>query len=142
MILRLALLVAAAGLAAACGPVQSVTVIWEASSAIEGARAADAQKLAPYEYTSAELYLDKALEEQSYADFEPAIVFGARAVEMAKKAKELSQQAGKTPAAPLTPDEGAPIEGGVEKQPAAPTLPPADATENPDAPVIVPVPQQ
>jgi len=139
MILRLSLLVAAAALAAACGPVQSVTVIWEASSAIEGARAAEAQKLAPYEYTSAELYLDKALEEQSYADFEPAIVYGTQAVQMARKAKELAQQSGKTPTAPLTPDEGATIEGGVEKQPAAPTPPPAD---DPTAPVIVPVPQQ
>jgi hypothetical protein len=138
MVLRLSLLIAAGLLAAGCGPVQSVTVIWEASSAIEGARAADAQKLAPYEYTSAELFLDKALEEQSYADFEPAIVFGAKATTFAKKAKELAQQAGKTPSAPLTPDEGATVEpGGVEKQPAATTPPPADPT----APIVVPVPQ-
>ena len=137
MILRLALLIAAGLLAAGCGPVQSVTVIWEASSAIEGARAAEAQKLAPYEYTSAELFLDKALEEQSYADFEPAIVFGTKATEYARKAKDLAQQAGKTPNAPITPDEGAPVEqGGVEKQPAAPTPPPADA---PTGPVVVPV---
>ena len=138
MILRLSLLVAAAVLAAACGPVQSVTVIWEASSALEGARASDAQRLAPYEYTSAELFLDKALEEQSYADFEPAIVYGTKATQMARKAKELAQQAGKTPTAPISPDEGAPVEqGGVEKQPATPTPPPADPT----APVVVPVPQ-
>ncbi|MBN2359735.1 MAG: DUF4398 domain-containing protein [Deltaproteobacteria bacterium] len=139
MVVRLSLLVAAGLLAAACGPVQSVTVIWEASSALEGARAADAQKFAPYEYASAELYLDKALEEQSYADFEPAIVFGTKATQMARKAKELAQRAGRTSAAPISPEEGTPVEpGGVEKQPAAPTPPPDDTSVGP---VIVPVPQ-
>ena len=119
---------AGALLTAACGPVQSMTVIWEASAQIEGARAAEAQKYAPYEFVTAEAFLDKALEEQSYADFEPAIDFGTKAREMAKKALELSERATtKAPAdKPVEPPPtlDATARAAFGKRPTPPALPP------------------
>jgi len=73
----------------ACGPVEYLTqVTRRASSAVEAARAAGADRLAPYEYTSAVEYLHKAREEASAAQFQPAIRFGHKAEEMAEKARQ------------------------------------------------------
>ncbi|MFH1808733.1 MAG: DUF4398 domain-containing protein [Pseudomonadota bacterium] len=91
---------------AACGPVQSLTVIWEASAELEGAKAADGQKYAPYEVVAAEAYLDKALEEQAFADFEPAIVFGTKARDMARQAKQKTAAATSKATPPDAPPPG------------------------------------
>src|SRR2546427_10567978 len=86
-----------------CGPVEYMSqVTRKASTAVEAARAAGADKLAPYEYTSAVEYLHKAREEASYAQFQPAISFGHKAEEMADKARQLAverarEQAGAPP---------------------------------------------
>lgn len=115
---------------ASCGPVQSMTVIWEANTAIEGAEAAEAQKHAPYEYYSAQAYFEKALEEQAYADFEPAIMFGTKAAEMAREAHAKTKRA-KRGAPQLPATTSAP----PQPEPAAPTPAPAPVK-------IVPVPEQ
>lgn len=76
---------------AACGPVEYISqVTRRASSEVAAAKAAGAEKTAPYEYTSAVLYLHKAREEAGYADFQAAIRFGKVAQKMAEKAKELA----------------------------------------------------
>lgn len=86
------LAVAVVGLAG-CGPVESTAVINDAQVALAGARAADGEKYAPYEYTSAELYLEKAREERGYADFQPAIEYARKAREMARQARVKAQKA-------------------------------------------------
>ena len=85
--------VAAATLALAlgavgCGPIQSTSLILDADTQLEAARAADAPKFAPYEYTLAEAYLHKAREESGYAQFEASIDFASKARELAKDARK------------------------------------------------------
>jgi uncharacterized protein DUF4398 len=80
------LLVAALG---ACGPIEYVNqVSRRADSAVEAARAVQADKYAPYEWTRATQYLHKAREEAAYADFQSANRFGRLAEEAAVKARE------------------------------------------------------
>jgi len=54
---RLLVLVAAAGALAGCGPVKSTSHLLDAEVQIQAARTAGAEKLAPYEWTAANLYI-------------------------------------------------------------------------------------
>lgn len=85
------LLVAIAALSG-CGPIESVAVINDAEVSISGAKAADGAKYAPYEYTSAELYLDKAKEERGHAQYQKAIDYARQAREMARQAEAKSMK--------------------------------------------------
>jgi hypothetical protein len=95
-----------------CGPVISTYLIVSAQADLDGAKAAEAEKYAVYEYTAADQYLHKAREEQGYADFGPAIDFAFKAQDLAEKAtaraqdekKKLQDQGGAT-------DFQAPTEG-------------------------------
>lgn len=78
---------------ASCGPVESTAVINDARVALAGARAADGERYAPYEYESAEQYLEKAREERGYADFQVAITYARKAREMARQAQAKAQKA-------------------------------------------------
>jgi len=78
-------------LVSACGPARSTILIIDAQAALDGATTAQADKYALYEYTAAEAYLQKAREEQGYADFEPAMDFAEKAKEMAQKATSKAQ---------------------------------------------------
>jgi hypothetical protein len=72
---------------AACGPVTYVSqVSREATAAVTRARAAGADKRAPYWFTLATEYLDKAREEAAQADFQSAVRLGRRATEAAERA--------------------------------------------------------
>lgn len=126
-------------LAAACGPVQSATVIWQADAELAGARAADGQKNAPYEMTAAEIYLEKAREEESYADFDPAIQYGTKARDMARSAKNKAAAARNRGAPPSEPppmiDEPSAGTTPVHIVP----VPPSDGAGS--GPVVVPVPE-
>ena len=56
MRIRLGLaIIALGGVSLGCGPVQSTSLILDADVQLEAARAADAPKYAPYEYTLARL---------------------------------------------------------------------------------------
>jgi hypothetical protein len=79
----------------ACGPVQSTAYLLDAEVQIEAARTAQADKLAPYEWTLANLYIRKAREEVAYSDFEVAVDFARKASENANKARTLAMNAGK-----------------------------------------------
>ena len=83
------LVVCAALLAAtgACGPVQSTAYLLDAAVQIEAARTAQAERFAPYEWTSANLYLHKAREEVGYSDFEQAVDYSKKASVFANQAK-------------------------------------------------------
>ena len=87
----------------ACGPTQSTALIMDADVQVESARAADAPKLSPFEYTSAEAYLHKAREEQGYSDFEVSIDYGRKAVKFATEARQKSMAARAEGALPTVP---------------------------------------
>jgi hypothetical protein len=72
---------------AACGPIGYVSNVRSASTAVEEARAVNAAKYAPYEWTRAVEYLHAARAEAAMADFEAANRFGRLATEAATKAK-------------------------------------------------------
>jgi hypothetical protein len=85
--------------AAGCGPVQYIaTVTQDATAELAAAKAASADKYAPYEYTAAVEYLHKAREEEGYADHQAAVRFGKLATENAAKAKKIAlENAGQPP---------------------------------------------
>lgn len=72
---------------AACGPIGYVSQVRGASTAVEEARAVNAAKYAPYEWTRAVEYLRQARAEAAYADFQAANRFGRLSQEAAAKAK-------------------------------------------------------
>ena len=82
---RVTLLVLAVPLAG-CGPILSTSLIIDAESKFAAAEVAEAQQFAPYEYTAAEHYLQKAHEEFGYADYGPAIDYAYKAADAAEKA--------------------------------------------------------
>lgn len=85
---RLVSLLVFVGAVSACGPVQSTAYLLDADVALEAARTAGADKYAPYEFTSARLYLVKAREEVGYSDFEVAVDFAKKASRFANEARE------------------------------------------------------
>ena len=72
---------------------QSTAHLLDADVQLEAARTAQADKLAPYEWTAANLYLHKAREEVGYADFEQAVAYAAKAAKFAAAAREVAQKA-------------------------------------------------
>ena len=95
-------------LAAGCGPVRATSVIGDAETAIARARAADGERLAPYETVSAQLYLAKAREQQGRAQYGAAEDLAKQSLrfarEAAERAGELRSRGGAAPApgAPAT----------------------------------------
>lgn len=85
--LRVLLVLAAFAGLVGCGPTRSQSRIVEASSELSAATTAQADQIAPYEYTAAEQYLKKAREEQSYAEYEVAERLAKRGRECAKLAR-------------------------------------------------------
>jgi hypothetical protein len=82
---RVALLVCLIG----CGPVAYVhQVTFTADSAVEQARAVQAEKFSPYWWTRAITYLHMAREVAGHADFQGANKFGRLAAEAAVEAKK------------------------------------------------------
>jgi len=72
---------------AACGPVTYINeVTRRASQAVDEARAAEADKYAPYYWTRATQYLHQAKVLAAHADFQGANRFGRLAAEAADKA--------------------------------------------------------
>jgi hypothetical protein len=88
---RPALFIAGPLVLAACGPVQSSSLLVDAQAELAAARTAEAEKQAPFEYTAAEEYLHKAREEQSYADYEVSIDFARKARDCARLARQISE---------------------------------------------------
>jgi hypothetical protein len=95
MLLRLWLLTIALG---ACGPIVYVNdVTRRASQAVDAAKAADADKYAPYYWTRATEYLHKARERAAHADYQAANRFGRLASEAAELAEQTAIEARKDP---------------------------------------------
>ena len=85
---QLTVLVALAGALAGCGPVRSTANILDAEVQIQAARTAGAEKLAPYEWTAANLYIHKAREEVAYSDYQAGVDFAVKASKFANEARE------------------------------------------------------
>jgi hypothetical protein len=111
-----------------CGPVQSTYLIMKADVQVEGARAADASRLSPYEFTAAVAYLHKAREETGYADYEVAVDFAQKAAKYAQEAKEKSMAAAAEGALPSVPGATPP------PMPVPPQTPPSGIPPPPPPP--------
>lgn len=103
--LLLAFVLVAAAVGSGCGPIQSTSYLLDAEVAIQSAKTAGADKYAPYEYTSATLYIHKAREEVGYSDFEVAVNFAQKASRYANEAREKAMSLAKDapPPPPLPP---------------------------------------
>ena len=76
-----------------CGPIEYVTVVtFEASKAVQEAKASRAPELAPYEYTAAVEYLHKARAVGGYARYQEAVRFGGKARDFGQAATRLARQ--------------------------------------------------
>ncbi len=86
-------------LAAGCGPIVYVRdVSPKTSAALEQARADNAERLAPYEFTKASLYYDKAREEAGHAYYQNAVDWGRRSQDCSRRASALARSAHAKPA--------------------------------------------
>lgn len=90
---KLLVLVAVTGALVGCGPVKSTANILDAEVQIQAARTAGAEKEAPYEWTAANLYLQKAREEVGYSDYQAGVDFAVKASRFANEAREKSMAA-------------------------------------------------
>jgi hypothetical protein len=123
--------------AAGCGPIEYINqVSSKAASAVEAAKLAQADKYAPYEYTSAQEYLHKAREEAGYSEYQISIEYGHKSEEFANKARaiavtRMSQPAPQPMTAPATPAKPAATESA---EPATPPSPSRDASGTGGAP--------
>jgi hypothetical protein len=104
------------GFLGGCGPVEYINqVSFKAASALAAAKEAQADRLAPYEYTAAESYLHKAREEASYAQYQDSIEYGRRAEEQAHKARAIAlTRMSSTPSGSRPPAARAPAERTIE----------------------------
>jgi hypothetical protein len=85
------LLSVAVGLSVACGPIEYVNqVTRKANAEVAAARSVNAAEWAPYYFTLAVEYLEKAREEASRADYQAANRFGRKSHRAALKARELA----------------------------------------------------
>ena len=92
----------------ACGPVEYINrVTMKASRALAEARAADAEKLFPYEYWTAVEYLNMAREKAAYAYYEVAISYGERSEQAAHEANRLANERMQTRTAQPAPSSEA-----------------------------------
>lgn len=66
---------------------QSSSLIVDAAAALAAAKTAQADQHAPFEYVAAEEYLSKAREEQSYSDFQLAVIYAEKARDCARVAR-------------------------------------------------------
>lgn len=80
-------------LVAGCGPVRSTAYLLDAEVQIQAARTAGAERLAPYEWTGSNLYLEKAREEVGTSDYEVAVRFAERAAKLAAEARQKAMAA-------------------------------------------------
>ncbi|MCB9550181.1 MAG: DUF4398 domain-containing protein [Myxococcales bacterium] len=92
-----ALVIGAALVLSGCGPVIATQAIADATIAVEGARGANAPELAVYEFVSAETYLQKAREEEGYADYQAAVDLASKARFLADEARRRALAGGRAP---------------------------------------------
>ena len=92
-----AVLVFLAAATTACGAVSASSAVGDAEQAIARARAQESDRFAPYEMALAELYLDKAREEQDHAHY-------GDARDLAREAQRSAEEAGRKASSRGTPE--------------------------------------
>lgn len=92
----------------ACGPLQSTAFLTDAETLLEAARTAQADRLAPYEWTGANLYVAKSKEEVGYSDFEQAVDYAKKAVDLATRARDNALKVARKSDSTLTPSATTP----------------------------------
>jgi hypothetical protein len=139
----------------ACGPVGATSLIGDAEIAVTRAHAADSDRHAIYEVTSADLYLEKAKEEQGHAHYSAAMDLAKKSVEMAQAAtlKAAQVRTGQVPPPPPStvtrPEPPPPLPPArplVTEPPAPaptqrPVTPPTQQPATTPAPVLAPAQQ-
>jgi hypothetical protein len=129
--------------ASGCGPIFSTYLIVDAEAKLAGAKAAEADRYAIYEYTASEEYLKKAHEELGYADYGPAIDYAYKAADLAaqgmERATDERHKAADAPATPTTtelaPTAPTPAPKKVIiKKLDVPTVPGSDPSSRPAGP--------
>jgi len=140
------------GALAACGTVGAASQIADAEVAVTRAHASDGDKYAVYETTAADLYLQKAKEEQGHAHYSAAETLAEKSQQLAEAAaKKATQQRNGVSPPPLPratithqANEGVPAPSAPVSAPAitpapaaAPASAPAPATVRP-APASAP----
>jgi Domain of unknown function (DUF4398) len=84
--------------ATGCGPIEYISIVtFQASKAVQEAKASRAPELAPYEYTSAVEYLHKAREVGGYARYHEAIEWGKKSRDFGHEAVKLARERGSRP---------------------------------------------
>ncbi len=106
--------VVGAALSTGCGPIFSTYLIVDAEAQLAGAKAAEAERYAVYEYTASEAYLKKAHEELGYADYGPAIDYAYKAADLATQGIERATEARHKASEGPTGEDA----GGVRSSPA------------------------
>ena len=76
------------GALAACGPIQSTSYLLDAEVQIQAARTANAERLAPYEWTAANLYYEKAKDKVGYSEYEIGVDYARKASKFANEARQ------------------------------------------------------
>ena len=109
-----------------CGPIEYMDVSTKAGAALAAAKRADAERLAPYEYTAADEYLHKAREEAGYSQYQVSIDFGRRAEALAMRARALAEAKSRADAAPAVGATVAPLTAPATPA-AAPGAPAVDS---------------
>jgi hypothetical protein len=80
-------------LATGCGPIEYISMVtFQASKAVQEAKASRAPELAPYEYTAAVEYLHKARDVGGYARYHEAIEWGKKARDFGHDALKLARE--------------------------------------------------
>ena len=106
----------------ACGPIQYVdTVTRKASSAVEAAKAVNADKYAPYYYTLAVEYFHRAKHEAAHSDYQAANRFGRKSRDAAVKARKVAVQRARDGVVPKTAP--AKRDGDTGKKDVSPLVP-------------------
>ena len=90
--MRRALVIALLCSLSACGPVIATSNIVAADAALEEARLLNAQRFAPYWYSSAELFLQKAREYDGHSEYQFASEFAGLALIRASKALDITRR--------------------------------------------------
>ncbi|MCB9556720.1 MAG: DUF4398 domain-containing protein [Deltaproteobacteria bacterium] len=99
-------------LIASCGPGRYIyTVTAKASRLYAQAKTAGAEKLAPYEFWSAQVYLRMAREKAGDADWQIALRYGEQSAKMSQEATRLARERaeagpGTIPSQPTPEDDG------------------------------------
>ena len=93
--LKAAALLVGAVFGVSCGPIQATAIQFDTEIMLEAARTAQAEKLAPYEWTAAKLYLAKSKEEVGFSEYEIAFGYGKKALDFATHARDVAMRSGR-----------------------------------------------